>query len=185
MWDETCKAFEQSRKYAFLVYMAWDTPAGGVQIELLFTTTTTVTRAFSWTHFTVSSLCVFSKTWLFKVYTKFLWISWVSQMGIVYIQSGKEFSSCPPFSWGVLTLAFLVIQKVKNLPAKQETWLRSLGWKGPLKKGISTPVFLPREFHGQRSLMGHSPEGHKESDTTEWLTLPLFSLYLGFQGFVL
>ena len=29
-----------------------------------------------------------------------------------------------------------------------------------------TPVFLPREFHGQRSLMGYSPQGHKESDTT-------------------
>ena len=29
-----------------------------------------------------------------------------------------------------------------------------------------TPVFLPREFHGQRSLVGYSPWGHKESDTT-------------------
>ena len=26
------------------------------------------------------------------------------------------------------------------------------------------PVFLPREFHGQRSLVGYSPWGHKESD---------------------
>ena len=30
-----------------------------------------------------------------------------------------------------------------------------------------TPVFLPGEFHGQRSLAGCSPWGHKESDTTE------------------
>ena len=30
-----------------------------------------------------------------------------------------------------------------------------------------TPVFLPRESHGQRSLVGYSPWGHKESDTTE------------------
>ena len=29
-----------------------------------------------------------------------------------------------------------------------------------------TPVFLPREFHGQRSLEGYSPWEHKESDTT-------------------
>ena len=29
------------------------------------------------------------------------------------------------------------------------------------------PVFLPREFHGQRSLVGYSPWGRKESDTTE------------------
>ena len=33
------------------------------------------------------------------------------------------------------------------------------------------PVFLPGEFHGQRSLAGYSPWGHKESDVTEWLIL--------------
>ena len=33
-----------------------------------------------------------------------------------------------------------------------------------------TPVFLPGEFHGQRSLVGYSSWGHKELDTTEWLT---------------
>ena len=32
-------------------------------------------------------------------------------------------------------------------------------------------VFLPGEFHGQRSLAGYSSWGRKESDTTEWLTL--------------
>ena len=32
------------------------------------------------------------------------------------------------------------------------------------------PVFLTGEFHGQRSLVGYSPWGHKESDTTEQLT---------------
>ena len=31
----------------------------------------------------------------------------------------------------------------------------------------STPVFLPGEFHGQRSLVGYSPWGYKESDMTE------------------
>jgi len=30
-----------------------------------------------------------------------------------------------------------------------------------------TPVFLPGEFHGQRSLTGYNPWGRKESDTTE------------------
>ena len=32
------------------------------------------------------------------------------------------------------------------------------------------PVFLPGEFHGQRSLAGYSPWGHRESDSTEQLT---------------
>ena len=31
----------------------------------------------------------------------------------------------------------------------------------------ATPLFLPGEFHGQRSLAGNSPLGHKESDMTK------------------
>ena len=34
-----------------------------------------------------------------------------------------------------------------------------------------TPVFLPGKFHGQRSLVGYSPKGCKESDTTEHMLL--------------
>ena len=61
---------------------------------------------------------------------------------------------------------------VKNLPALQETWVQSLGQEDPLEKGMApTPVFLPGEFHGQRSLAGYSPWGCKELDTTEQLTL--------------
>ena len=41
----------------------------------------------------------------------------------------------------------------------------------------STPVSLPGEFHGQRSLVGYSPRGHKELDMTEWLTLTLFMIH--------
>ena len=37
------------------------------------------------------------------------------------------------------------------------------------RKWQPTPVFLPGESHGQRSLGGYSPRGHKESDTTERL----------------
>ena len=36
--------------------------------------------------------------------------------------------------------------------------------------GFSTPVFLPGEFHGQRSLASYSPWGHKEVHTTEQLS---------------
>ena len=39
-------------------------------------------------------------------------------------------------------------------------------WRG---KWQPTPVFFPGESHGQRSLVGYSPWGHKESDTTERL----------------
>ena len=63
-------------------------------------------------------------------------------------------------------------QTVKNLPAMQKTWIQSLGWKEPLEKEIRlpTPVFLPGEFHGQKSLVGYSPWGCEESDTTERLS---------------
>ena len=57
---------------------------------------------------------------------------------------------------------------VKNLPAMQETWVRSLGQEDPLgKEWKPTPVFLPGELYGQKSLAGYSPWGHKESDMTE------------------
>ena len=43
-----------------------------------------------------------------------------------------------------------------------------------------TPVFLPEEFNGQRSMEGYSPWGHKELDTTKRLTRSLFiSLIIG------
>ena len=46
-------------------------------------------------------------------------------------------------------------------------------WVGKMPRGRKwkpTPVSLPREFHGQRSLADCSPWGHKESDTTEHLS---------------
>ena len=61
---------------------------------------------------------------------------------------------------------------VKNPPAMQETWLnlwvRKIPWR---RKWLPTPLFLPGEFHGQRSLEGYSPWGCKESDMTDQLTL--------------
>ena len=69
--------------------------------------------------------------------------------------------------------ASLVTQTVKNLPAMQETWVQSLGQEDPPEKrmAISAPVFLPGEFHGQRSLVGYSQQGHKQLDTTERLSI--------------
>ena len=50
---------------------------------------------------------------------------------------------------------------VKNLP---DPWVR----KSPQRREWQpTPIFLPGGFHEQRSLMGYSPWGYKELDTTE------------------
>ena len=45
-----------------------------------------------------------------------------------------------------------------------DPWVRKIPWR---REWLPTPVFLSGEFHEQRSLVGYSPWGHKESDTTE------------------
>ena len=59
-------------------------------------------------------------------------------------------------------------------------------WVGKIpqrRKQQLTPVFLPGESHGCRSLVGYSPRGRKESDTTEQLHFQHFPL--GLTGFYL
>ena len=62
---------------------------------------------------------------------------------------------------------------VKNSPVDAadtgDAGLIPASWKPWSRKWQLAPVFLPGEFHGQRSLAGYSPWGHKESDTTEQL----------------
>ena len=67
---------------------------------------------------------------------------------------------------------------VKNLSANAEDvgrlqfdpWLKKIPRR---KKWQPTPVFLPGEFHGEWSLAGYSPWGHKESDMIECLSVIL------------
>ena len=70
-------------------------------------------------------------------------------------------NSLQPWEWGQPDDQFHIFLKAP-IPWRRE-WLLTL-------------VFLPGEFHGQRSLAGYSPWGHKESDTTKWLILSHFSL---------
>ena len=61
-------------------------------------------------------------------------------------------------------------QRLKHLPLTQETWVQTLGQEDPLEKGMATrSSILAGESHGRRSLVGYSPQGCKESDTTERL----------------
>ena len=52
--------------------------------------------------------------------------------------------------------------------------VRKIPWG---REWLPTPVFLPADFHGQRSLADHSPWGRKESHLTEELTLLLHCIY--------
>ena len=62
---------------------------------------------------------------------------------------------------------------VKNPPASAgdsrdpDPCVGKIPWR---RKWQPTPIFLPRESHGQRSLVGYRPWGHKESDPTEQLS---------------
>ena len=58
----------------------------------------------------------------------------------------------------------LVAQMVKNLPIMQETQVWSLDQKDPWRREwLPTPLFLPREFGSQRSLVSYSPWVRKEA----------------------
>ena len=76
----------------------------------------------------------------------------------------------------ILVLGFPGASGVKNPPAMSS--IRKIPWR---RKCQRTLVFLPREFHGQRSLAGHSPWGRdletkQQATTHSYLTNTSFSL---------
>ena len=83
----------------------------------------------------------------------FLLFKKLSRLVIIFLPRSKHFL----ISW--LQSPFAVILKLPQIKCLiVSTWRRK--WQ-------LTTVFLPGEFHGQRSLAGYSPWGHKESGTTE------------------
>ena len=96
----------------------------------------------------------------------------------------SEQQKCSTQLWGVLIwkwtfqIIFIsVAQTIKSLPAMQQTWVWSLSQEDSLEKGmLPTPVFLPGEFRGQRSLERYSPWGCKELEYN-WATNTLHTKY--------
>ena len=82
---------------------------------------------------------------------------------------------CPPGRWHwpwdlALFSASQVARVIKNSAANivdiqdrcgSDPWVRKIPWK---RKWWPTPVFLPRESHGERRLVSYSPWAHKKSD---------------------
>ena len=69
-------------------------------------------------------------------------------------------------------------QTVKNLPALQETRVPSLGQEDSLEKGMATHSSIHAwRISWTEELVRYSPLGHKESDTTEQLTLSQMSTH--------
>jgi len=73
-------------------------------------------------------------------------------------------------NWTYPQLASLVAQRgsicLQCGRPRFDPWIRKIPWR---RKWQPTPVFLPEESHGQRSLVGCSPQVSKESDVTERL----------------
>ena len=63
-------------------------------------------------------------------------------------------------------ISFMNSASLFHLEILELSSTKSLLWR---RKWQRTPVFLPGESHGQRSLVGYSPRGRKESGKTEWL----------------
>ena len=77
---------------------------------------------------------------------------------------GEEIGYPLQYSW-----ASLVARTVKNLPAMQKTWVHPLGWEDSLEEGMATHSSILAWRIRQRSPVGYSLRGCKESDTTEQL----------------
>ena len=121
----------------------------------------------------------------YVVYFVFIWKVWIILFQITVMLYKKSYlfdvvtfrithSNCLfyierlVFLWNLLFLDLemlhiyvldsLVVQMVKNLPSRQETrfnpWVGKMPWR---REWQPTPVFLPGEFHGQKSLVDYSP----------------------------
>ena len=78
-----------------------------------------------------------------------------------------------PLEWYHLHIwASLVAQRVKNLTAIRETWVRALGQENPLEEGMANRLQYSclENPRGQKSLVGYSPWSHEESDKTARLS---------------
>ena len=63
----------------------------------------------------------------------------------------------------------MMAQMVKNPPAMQDTWVRSLGWEDPLEEGMATHSSIVA-WRIPMDRVGYSPQGRTESDMTERLS---------------
>ena len=100
----------------------------------------------------LSRKSVYSNNYFFKDFN-FIKLNHCKVVGIWHKHCGifkMHIPKCFRFNF----VYFLVAQKGNNLPAIWETWVRKIPWR---REWLLTPVFLPGEFHGQRSLTVYSP----------------------------
>ena len=134
---------------------AWHTHnrvAKALITQIIYLLTTSPCSLFSQTSF--------EDSWLFKLSVQLSSVQLLSRIDTC-IFSCKGF----PGGWNV---------KKKHPSATPETWVGSIPGSGRSPgAGHGNPLQYSclENPHGQRSLAVHSPQGHKESDMTEWLSI--------------
>ena len=128
------------------------------------------------------SLATVSPAFFFSLNSHFLlWLKMMSRTGIRFSPSYRYTQMQIMRRYMVIVWASLVAQRLKRLPAVQETWVRSLGWEDPLEKEMATQSTIPAwRSPWMEELGGLQSAGLQESDTTEWLHFH-FSLSYGDQ----
>ena len=133
-------------------------------VKCLSTMWETWVRSLGWEDSLKKEMATHSSTLALK-------ISWTEELGAGYCPWGRKesgttewlhFSIIKGFPWW-LRRESLCLQCGR--PGFQP-WVGKIPWR---RKWQSIPVLLPGKFHGQRSLVGYSLWGHKESDMTEQL----------------
>ena len=119
----------------------------------------------------LSHIQLFATPWTATHQASLFFIISQSLLKFMFIESevlSNQLILCHPFL--LLPSIFPRIRVFSNELAPH-IWQPKLGRSPGEREWLPTPVFLPGEFHGQRSLVGYSPWGCKESETTERLTL--------------
>ena len=101
------------------------------------------------------------------------WEAYIQGIHVWFLLLKYQASLCLPFflvpmsaSFLIYSLVFMehILQCRRLKRCRFNPWVRKVPWR---KAWQTTRVFLPGESHGQRRLVGYSPQGHKELDTTE------------------
>ena len=123
-------------------------------------------RDFERTFFNISN---------FKPIWAFLWLQLYIHHVLAFCANSLA-HTLPKYTWATITPAYTKFGDFADGTSGKESnaqcrwfdpWVAKIPWK---RKWQPIPVFLPAEFHEQKSLVGYSPKGHKESDTTEQLS---------------
>ena len=99
----------------------------------------------------------------------FLILAWTSV--------SSQFTYCWSLAWRILSITLLACEMSASVcrqcgRPRFDPWVGKIPWR---RKWKSSPGLLPGKSHGQRSLVGYSPWGRKELDTTERLHFHLLA----------